>query len=91
MKHYWFTPKKYGCGFYPSSVQGWIIILSTCILICLVFFINIPIEQNKIIASKKDWLKFFFDFFLIHTFYIILVKDRVKGGVKWRWGKSKKV
>jgi len=86
MKNYWFTPKKYGCGFYPSSVQGWIITLLVCALMCLVFYIDIPIEQNKIIASKRDWGKFFIDFLIIHIFYSILLKDKVRGGMKWRWG-----
>ena len=39
MKEFWFTPKNYGSGFYPSSWQGWLIILIALTLICAVFYL----------------------------------------------------
>ena len=42
MKEFWFTPKNYGNGFYPSSWQGWLIILIALALICAAFYLSNP-------------------------------------------------
>jgi hypothetical protein len=84
MNKYWFTPKNYGCGFYPSSWEGWVIILFTCALICLSFYTHISFEEQSIVATRKNWLSFLVDFIVIYAVYFILVKDKVAGGVKWR-------
>jgi len=89
MNKYWFTPKNYGCGFYPSSWEGWVIILSACALICLSFYTHISFGVFFINATKQNWLAFLFDFIVIYLIYFILIKDRVARGVKWRWGHSK--
>ena len=86
MKEFWFTPKNYGCGFYPSSWQGWLIILIALALICAAFYLSNPFEDKTTDQTIRDWLRFIIDFILIHTAYHVLVKDRVKDGVKWRWG-----
>ena len=88
MKDFWFTPKKYGSGFYPSSWQGWIIILTALILICIAFYLSNPFADKTAEETVKDWLRFIIDFAVIHAVYFILAKDRVKGCVKCRWGKE---
>ena len=88
MKEFWFTPKNYGNGFYPSSWQGWLIILIALALICAAFYLSNPFEYKTTEQAINDWLRFIIDFILIHTAYHVLVKDRVKDGVKWRWGKD---
>ena len=88
MKEFWFTPKNYGNGFYPSSWQGWLIILIALILICSAFYLSNPFEYKTTEQAINDWLRFIIDFIVIHTVYFVLVKDRVKGGVRWRWGKE---
>ena len=88
MKEFWFTPKNYGCGFYPSSWQGWLIILTALALICAAFYLSNPFAEKTTEQTIRDWLRFIIDFILIHTTYHVLVKDRVKDGVKWRWGKD---
>jgi hypothetical protein len=85
MNKYWFTPKNYGCGFYPSSWEGWVVILLACTLICFSFYTHIPFEGFSINTNRQNWLYFLIDFVLIYTVYFVLVKDRVVDGVKWRW------
>ena len=46
MKEFWFTPKNYGNGFYPSSWQGWLIILIALALICAAFYLSNPFEDK---------------------------------------------
>jgi hypothetical protein len=52
------------------------------------FYLSNPFEDKTTDETINDWLRFIIDFILIHTVYFVLAKDRVKGGVKWRWGKS---
>ena len=88
MKEFWFKTKNYGNGFYPSSWQGWLIILIALALICAAFYLSNPFEYKTTEQAINDWLRFIIDFIVIHTVYFVLVKDRVKGGVRWRWGKE---
>ena len=88
MKEFWFTPKNYGNGFYTSSWQGWLINLIALALICATFYLSNPFEYKTTEQAINDWLRFIIDFIVIHTVYFVLVKDRVKGGVRWRWGKE---
>ena len=65
MKEFWFTPKNYGCGFYPSSWQGWLIILTALALICAAFYLSNPFEDKTTDQTIRDWLRFIIDFILI--------------------------
>ena len=58
------------------------------ILICSAFYLSNPFEYKTTEQAINDWLRFIIDFIVIHTVYFVLVKDRVKGGVRWRWGKE---
>ena len=58
MKEFWFTPKNYGNGFYPSSWQGWLIILIALALICGAFYLSNPFDYKTTEQTIKDWLRF---------------------------------
>ena len=62
MKEFWFTPKNFGSGFYPSSWQGWVIILTALALICAAFYLSDPFEYKTTDQAIKDWLRFIIDF-----------------------------
>ena len=75
----WFKAKEYGWGWYPSTWQGWIVIL-IWVLIFAIILVNIN-ESNPV-----------FNFLLIAISVIILIYICYKKGEKpsWRWGNSKK-
>jgi len=83
VKKYWFKPKLYGYGFCPISWEGWI---STLILLGLLF---ISAYLNGFLASEieaKNGLSFVFDVFVVLGIFTALFKDKVRGGLQWRWG-----
>jgi len=86
-KNYWFEPKRYGWGFTPTSMEGW---LSTLILLILLL---ISLHTNGLFDSKvngSNILRFLFDAFIISAVFTITMQGKVKGGLKWRWNGHKK-
>ena len=87
MKKYWFKPKNYGYGFYPISWEGWI---STFTLMGLLF---ISAYVNGFFISEvgiKNGLSFLFDVLILSGVFTALFKDKVKGGLQWKWGCGRK-
>jgi len=80
----WFKPKRYGFGFgLPITRQGWLA------LFVLLVTIGISIHVNDIFnpeVTSDQGLRFLLDLFLIVSIFTALFKDRVEGGLKWRWG-----
>lgn len=88
-KKYWFRPKRYGIGFYPASLAGWLFELLFLVFLLLSAAINdFGFFTLDIFAyvSPKEGIRFLLDVVLFASVFHILMKDRVKGGVKWRWG-----
>jgi hypothetical protein len=88
MTKYWFKPKKYGYGFYPTSWEGW---LSTFSLVLLVFasaYTNNFFEQNlqEAALTVKDAVRFIIDVFLITSIFTYLSEKKTDGKLGWRWG-----
>jgi len=83
MKKFWFKPKKYGYGFYPISLEGW---LATTILLGLVFASAYANDMFTEKLMTKNILVFLVDVIIIASLSIIFFKDRCDGEVKWRWG-----
>jgi len=88
MNEYWFKPKRYGYGGYPITWQGWLSLFSLIILIMTSFLINITISERILTATLKDWSRFALDFVILTTLFHVVFKDKVDGGLKWRWGKE---
>ena len=86
MSKYWFKPKRYGYGTYPITWQGWLSFFSLIILIMASFFINITVSNRILTAAPKDWLRFALDFVILTTLFHAMLKDKVDGELKWRWG-----
>lgn len=86
MKKYWFLPKCYGYGFFPITWQGW---LSTLILLGLIFlsaYVNNFFNQQ---ASTQDGLRYLLDVVILASLFTAIFKDKVKGGLRWQWGRKK--
>ena len=83
-KNLWFRAKNYGWGWYPSSWQGWVILIAYILI--LVWNFN---RLDSISHSNSDTIRPF----VIQTFFITLLLIGIcyKTGEKpeWRWGKKK--
>ena len=72
----WFRAKYYGWGWYPSSWEGWLVLLAWAVLFAL--------TMSRI--NDHEWLK---NIVFIFVFTGILIWICYKKGEKprWRWGK----
>ena len=82
MKGYWFKAKQYGFGLYPSSWQGWIIIL--IYLLLLVEFFEIIDRYSH---SASDTLIGVFIPFILLTAWLLFTAYGTGEKPRWRWGK----
>lgn len=85
-KH-WFEPKRHGWGFVPVTLEGWVATLALLIVLLIV------LETNGLFTGKitgDGALRVIFDMFLVIGIFSILMRDKVKSGLGWRWGFEKK-
>jgi uncharacterized membrane protein YhaH (DUF805 family) len=75
-KKIWFKAKHYGWGWYPSSWEGWLIMLAWIALFTL-----------AVIKMDHEWLKNFVFIFII-TAILIWICWKTGEKPKWRWGKE---
>lgn len=84
-KKYWFRPKNYGYGFYPISWEGWISV------VVFIGLLSISTHINGFFTAEvgtKSGLRFLFDTAVISGLFTVLFKDKVVGGLQWRWGEK---
>lgn len=84
-KH-WFLPKCYGYGFFPISWQGW---LSTLILLGLILLSAYVNNFFNYQVNTQDGFRYFLDVVILCLLFTLLFKDKVKGGLRWQWGRKK--
>lgn len=72
---YWFKPKNYGYGAYPSSWEGYTLML--IFIICLFLSIRYTLT--------KPWL-FTLIVFILTSILIFISRIKTEGSWKWRWG-----
>ncbi len=85
MSQYWFKPKKYGYGGHPVTWQGWAATFCLSLLIFVVIYADLPIGEERL-PNLKEWVRYFLDFNLLIVLFLVVIKDKVEGGLKWRWG-----
>lgn len=84
MDKYWFKPKNYGWGFgWPITWQGWLSLLVLLLFIGIFAFVDGIFFSD---GSIKSALRFIMDIVIITTLYCLVFRNRVEGGLKWRWG-----
>ncbi len=81
MKHEWFKAKQYGWGWYPSTWQGWVILLDW-LAICILLFLKI--DKNS--HSVSDTLISFFIPFILLIILLIFICWGTGERPRWRWG-----
>ena len=87
-KKYWFKPKPYGWGATPTTLEGWgLTMLFSALLLGLVWW-NGLMQEVEPVPIKNIWL-FIFEIGMLSFGFMHFIKDRVEGGLKWRWGLKK--
>lgn len=82
-KHLWFKAKNYGWGWYPSSWQGWIILLA---------YIGYIIYLSKTAQTIFNSSSFAFPYSLetlLATILLIIICFLTGEKPEWRWGDKK--
>lgn len=83
-KRLWFKAKNYGWGWYPSSWEGFLVLI-LYLIGTILHFINI----DKFAHSGSDTLINFAIPFIINTTFLLII-CWVKGEKpEWRWGEKK--
>jgi nitrate reductase gamma subunit len=78
IKKLWFKAKPYGYGWYPSTWQGFLIILIS-VSVFMFFWIDIIQGKNIFIGSAA----------IIANFIILFLVCYARGEKpRWRWGKN---
>ncbi|PIQ76475.1 hypothetical protein COU78_06760 [Candidatus Peregrinibacteria bacterium CG10_big_fil_rev_8_21_14_0_10_49_24] len=83
MNEYWFKPKRYGYGFYPTSWQGWVATFILLILVLLAGAVDGVFEEG---ATLKQVARFMLDTFFITSIATIIFERKLKERLGWRWG-----
>jgi len=72
-KKIWFKRKKYGYGWMPSSIEGWIVIIIASVMILYFAF---KIQENPINIL-----------YMILTAVVLVIINYIKGEKpRWQWG-----
>jgi len=87
-KKYWFIPKPYGIGVIPVTWEGWGVSLLFGAFIFGLAWWNGLVQEVEPVSIKAVFL-FLFEVTLSMFGFIHITKDRVEGGLKWRWGLKK--
>ncbi len=86
MNKYWFLPKLYGYGFFPITWQGWLATLVLLTLMILSAYINNFFNCQ---VGPQNGSRFFLDIVVLTLLFTVLFKNKVKGGLRWQWGRKK--
>lgn len=81
-KKYWFKAKRYGWGWYPSSWQGW-----TIMVIWLALALDVFRKTDFNSNSASDTLLAFLVPFILLVTLLIFVCWGTGERPRWRWGK----
>lgn len=82
MKRYWFKRKTYGWGWYPSTWQGWGILLVYSVLLIL-FLHTFPIIRSEDIGVFMLGIVFL-------TSPLIAICYVTGESPRWQWGEKSK-
>jgi len=70
---YWFKRKRYGRGWCPSSIEGWIVIIIACAMI-LYFATKVDTNPVNIV-------------YIILTAVVLVIINYMRGEKpRWQWG-----
>lgn len=77
LNKYWFKPKRYGLGAYPSSWEGWFLVIAYVVIIV---YLSLRFDET--------YLKEYFVSVIGMVVILVVVSwYKTEGNWKWRWGK----
>lgn len=83
-KHYWFKRKLYGWGWFPATIEGWIVVLAFILVTILNgFYFSYNFEMNNL--SYLDW-GIFFGVLIFSVIILIIISYKKGEKPKWSWG-----
>ena len=77
MNKYWFKPRRYGLGAYPSTWEGWLS-LAAFTLITVLASIAFPPDQRPLAFAGSIGA--------IVVMFVWLAWIKTDGDWRWRWG-----
>ncbi|MCK9595732.1 hypothetical protein M0R19_00925 [Candidatus Pacearchaeota archaeon] len=83
MNKYWFAPKRFGYGYVPISIEGWIATIILIFIGLLIGYINNIFNPTNI--NFYDSLFFVGEIILLGFIFLKLFEKRCKGKLKWNW------
>jgi len=83
MPRYWFRPKKFGYGATPSTWQGWVLTIASCVALFGVVLFGPAIRDNSLRAL---WM--ILGAAAIVVPFTLLACIKTEGGWRWRNGKD---
>jgi len=79
MNKYWFQSKIHGYGAYPSSWEGWLVIVA---------FIALVIWRASDMMNHLDTTRYFIELGSLVGILIVISIMKTDGKWKWNWGKN---
>jgi len=83
--NYWFRPKRYGYGLTPISWQGWVATLILLGILWMAAYTHGLFDANPIPTSRAI-CNFMIDLITLSGLFLVLMKDKTQGEIKWNWG-----
>ncbi len=86
MSKHWFVPKRYGYGFFPVTVEGWLATLGLLALVLLSAHINnFFVEPGP---NKQQAIRFVLDACMLAGIATLFFEKKMKEPLRWRWGRK---
>lgn len=85
MKKHWFKAKRYGWGWYPATVEGW---LSIAIFLIAVTASGVLLQRYT--RTEKEFITLFILSVFIQSAILVFVSFRTGEKPGWRWGNKPK-
>lgn len=85
MKKHWFKAKRYGWGWYPATIEGWISIA--------IFFIAITVSGvilQRYTRTEQEFTVLFILSIFIQSAILVVVSFKTGEKPGWRWGNKRK-
>lgn len=83
-KKYWFRNKQYGYGWYPASIEGWIVFTGYMLFIFLISLLFVGLYKDDV-----SFVIFYMGSIFLATVILLLICVKTGEKPKWSWGNKK--
>lgn len=85
----WFAPKAYGYGASPANWKGWLATAGFCSAHAIAAFILIGLSGDDRQPETWQWVLFLVLEALLILGFVWLVRVKMAGEWRWRWGSAR--